>query len=245
MRTRARLVIAISIVVLSACSGESAPRERPLTGDEASTMAGVQFSNMRAGGATFEVVASSTVTGETLSMSGVVDWARHAGRATVTAGGSEAAVTEIAWAGAQVLERRSDVAALLPGLGFAPDAWILRPIDTRSRSIDRVAAILTKLSSEDQENAILIQQTEGSAWMRTDVLRGAPVDVLRFGKQTLYWLDSTSKELLRFEGNNASFTAPVIIDFLERGPREVPLPGVAEVVEVSKIRDLYDALTAR
>ena len=245
MNSRRRLLsIAVLGCIFASCSGDVTPRERPLTGDEAATLASVQFANKEAGGSVFQVVASSTVTGETLSMSGVVDWERHSGRVTVDAQGFESPVTDIAWAGTQVLERRGDVAGLLPGLGFSADSWILRPLEPATRSIDRAIAILLKLSSTNQENALLIQQTEGSAWLRTDVLRDINVEVLRYGKQTIYWLESTTKALLRFEGNSASLTSPIIIDFIERGPQKISLPRVEDVIEVSRIKDLYGALTS-
>lgn len=233
----------VATVIVAACGGESTPKERPLTGDEAASMAAVQYDNMQAGGAVFEVAAAVTSTGESVSMSGVVDWARHTGRATVSAKGQESPVTEVAWAGSDILERRADLIASLPNLGHKPDSWILRPLDPTRRTLDRIVAILLRLSSTEPDNAILIQQTEGSAWMRTDTLRGRDVDVMRYGKQTIYWLDSGTGEMLRFEGNAASLNAPVVIDFVDRGRQTIDLPPASGVVPVSEIKDLYDAVT--
>ena len=242
-RRIALLVGCLTGAALTSCGGGSTAQERPLTGEEAALMAAVQYGNMQASGARFEVAAAVTATGEQISMSGTLDWVEHSGRAVVTARGKEAAVTEVAWARGGVLERRSDLTEVLPNFGFAADSWILRPLDSRTRSLDRIIEILLRLSSTEPDNAVLIQQTEGSAWMRTDTLRGTEVDVMRYGKQTIYWLDATSGELLRFEGNNAAFNAPVVVDFTERGPQKVVLPAEGDVVPVAEIREIYGAFT--
>lgn len=244
--TRSRLLtsVALSVIVVGACGGgTSTPSERPLTGEEASRMAAVQYDNLRVGGADFTVAAAIAATGEEISLSGTVDWKGHMGRARVSARGREAPLTEIAWVGGNILERRSDVAPLLSGLGYSAESWILRPSDPTSRSIDRIVALLARLSSSEPDNALIIQQKEGSAWMRTDTLRGTPVEVLRYGTQTIYWLDAGTGELLRFEGNSSALNAPVIADFTSRGPRTIALPAPTEAVQVDQIMDLYGAIT--
>jgi len=235
--------IIAALTIVAACGGESTPKERPLTGDEAASMAVVQLNNMQDGGAVFEAVAAVTSTGESLTMSGLVDWEKHTGRASVVAKGKEAPVTELAWAGDKVLERRIDLAAMLPSLGLASDAWILRSLDLTKRTLDRIVAILLRLASTEPDNALLIQQTEGSSWMRTDTLRGRKVDVMRYGKQTIYWLDATTGEMLRFEGNSTGLNAPIVIDFIERGRQTIDLPLPRDVVPVSEIEDFYGAVT--
>lgn len=241
---RSRMVVVAGVIaLLPACTGGETRGERPLTSDEAAAMAAVQYSNLQVGGAKFEIAAAVAATGESVAMSGSVDWATHTGRATVTARGREAPVTEVAWVGDRVFERRADTASLLPGLGYPADAWILRPLAPSTRSIDRIIVILDRLSSTEPDNAILIQQTEGSAWLRNDSLRGRDATVVRYGRQTIYWLDAGTSELLRFEGNNAALNAPVVIDLLERGRRTIEPPRPGDVVAVTEIEDLYRALT--
>lgn len=79
--------------------------------------------------------------------------------------------------------------------------------------------------------------------MRTDTLRGRKVDVMRYGKQTIYWLDATTGEMLRFEGNSTGLNAPIVIDFIERGRQTIDLPLPRDVVPVSEIEDFYGAVT--
>ena len=237
-----RILFVTAMVLVAACgNGETTNTERPLTSDEAGLMAMVQYSNLQAGGATVEVASTSTVTGESVSLRGEVDWADHSGRVLVSANGEESGVSEIAWVNEQVFERRRDVAEILQSLGLAPDTWITRQMDPVNRPVDRVIAILMRLSSNEPDNAVLIQQQEGSAFMRTDTWRNSPVNVFRFGKQTLYWLDSETGDLRRFEGNNSSFTAPVIIDVVERSAKTIPLPAENEVVPISRIREVYES----
>lgn len=238
-RRRVSCVFAAA-VFLTACGGNgSADTERPLTGDEAGLMAMVQYSNNQVGGATVEVTSANTTTGESVSLRGEVDWFGHSGRVIVSANGEEAGVSEIAWKDTQIFERRRDLAQILPNLEISPDTWITRDIDLVNRPIDRVIAILVRLSSTEPDNAVLIQQKEGSAFVRTDTWRDLPVNVFRYGKQTLYWLDADTGELRRFEGNNSSLTAPVIVDVVERSKKSIPLPAKNEVIPASQIRELY------
>lgn len=241
-RRRTAVLVVAALAVTASCGGETTT-ERPLTGQEASRMAAIQVTNMRDGGATFEVATADTATGLRLSLRGDVDWADHSGRATVGSGDTRWPVTEVAWLGGTVLERRTDAAPLLVALGFPPDAWVSRPIDPANAPIDRIIGILMKLSSTDPDNAILIQQQEGSAFLREDVLRGDPVDVLRYGTRSVYWVEAGTDALKRFEGNNASFTSPVIIDFEDRGPRDVPLPDKSLVVPHDRLRSLGGTTT--
>ena len=243
MRRTLRVLGVAAVTLVAACGGgdDSGNSERPLTGEEAGLMAMVQYSNMQIGGATVEVASASTVTNESVSLRGEVDWADHTGRVLVSANGKEAGVSEIAWTGGQIFERRRDLAQILPSLGYAPDTWITRQIDPVNRPVDRVIAILVRLSSTEPDNAVLIQQEEGSAFIRTDTWRDSPVNVFRYGNQTHYWLDADTGDLRRFEGNNSTFTAPVIIDIIERSEKTIPLPAVDDVVPVSRIRELYES----
>jgi hypothetical protein len=97
------------------------------------------------------------------------------------------------------------------------------------------------LASTERGNALLIQQKEGSQFLRPDVLRGQKVFVLRYGKSLRYWVDQSTSELLRFEGDSTSGTAPIVVDFMAFGPRTIPRPPQDSVVPVSAISELYDA----
>ena len=237
-------VFVVTVLSLAACGGSESPSERALTSDEAAILANVQYSNLQVGGAAFEIAAADTASNTSLSIVGEIDWTTHRGRAIVNASGREAGVVEVTWDLNQILERRRDVGALLTQLGYAPDAWIARPPDLTNRDLDRVIGIVAGMASEQPDNAILIQQKEGSAFVRNDMWKNTPVKVFRYGERSLYWIDAASDELRRFEGNNSQGNRPVIIDFVERKARRVTLPAKRTIVPISAIQEKYAASTS-
>jgi hypothetical protein len=97
---------------------------------------------------------------------------------------------------------------------------------------------VTGLVAKTPENSQLILQTEGSAFLREDVLREKPVLVLRYGKRSIFWLNASTKSLMRFEGNDSTSQFPVVIDFLQLGSRTLSLPRDAQVVNLSDHMEL-------
>ena len=241
IRSRAcRALAAVALLVVSAC-GSSAPKERPLTTDEADRLAGVLFANHEAGGATFTLNTTFTGTGSTLAMSGIVDWSTFSGQATVTATGQESGVTEVFWNQKVIVERRPALDAVLAATGRPGARYMYRAVDTGKRQLDRAIGILLGLASAQRENAILISQKEGSAFLRTDKWRGETVDVLRYGSQNRFWLQQGTSVLRRFDGNAAAGGAPIIIDFLQTGKRSVSPPPQSLVVSADEIKEAYAA----
>lgn len=234
------------VLLLAACGGEKTTTERPLTTDEAAILAEVQFKNHEVGGAEFSVSAAFVNMGESIQMSGVVDWKNHHGRARVVGQGVEAGVTEVVWSENVVFEHRPNISQILAMNGRQGAYFIARPPQTSQRLVDRVIGIITALSSKERDNALLIQQKEGSLFLRADTIRDRKADVLRYGSINRFWIDSETLELLRFEGDSKSGTAPVVIDFLKFGPQTIPAPRQSTVVSVSEIQSIYDsALSAR
>lgn len=247
-RTRAtrRLLVVSAIVVggLSSCGDEAAvSTERPLTFDEASMLANVQRLNALDGGAVVEVVSSFLIDGSTVSMRAEVDWSTHTGHALVVATGTEQAIAEVFWNDTTVFERIPSLDPLLAGRGAPSIRYVARPADTENRQLDRAIALLVGLAAEAPDNPVLLQQKEGSAFLRDDVLRGEAVTVLRFGQQTVYWLDAGGA-MHRFEGNSAAKNAPIIVDVYERGAQQITFPDPSTVIAVDAIRELYDAVVS-
>lgn len=241
MRRHSAITVA-AIVLLTACgSSKSAEKEHPLTSDEAARLAGVQVANHQALGAAFEVNTTFTTTGDTLYMAGDIDWVNHAGHAMVSAKGAEAATTEIIWGPQVVIERRPHLDTILTEMGMPNAKFIVRKPDPARRQIDRAIAILTGLSAEQPENALLIQQKQGSAFMRSDVWRGKPVEVLRFGTQNRYWVETGTSVLRRFDGNAQNGTAPIVIDFISFGKKSIPLPKKQYVVAFDDVQGVYNS----
>lgn len=246
-----RWLAAVVLVVLAACGGgqsdatsTTVPGPAPLTDDQAARLAQSGFANLQSGGAVFEAYSAFLVgePRETVSMYGEVDWAGHTGRVIVRSeGGRDASVAEVYWTKDTVFERRPAMDVLVEARGGPAQAWIARPAEPSTRQLDRLIGLVAVLASEQPDNALLIQQTEGSSYLRDDVLRDTPVEVLRYGTRNMHWLSQTDGLLMRFEGNSAGGTAPTIIDILERRAVEVPAPPEADVVLAASLGELYEA----
>lgn len=206
-------------------------------------MADVQFDNYDVGGARFEVATTFTVTGDTLYLSGSVDWMNHEGRATVRATGAESGITEVWWNETVILERRPSLDAVLAGLGYESVRYLARPPATSTRQIDRAIAIVMALASEERQNPVLIQQEDGSAYLRDDTLRDSDVEVLRYGQRNQYWLSVDDATLMRFDGNSANGSAPIVVDLLQRGVQDIPRPADAEVLAIDAVPEIYESIS--
>jgi len=251
MRWRAALVGVLALV--AACGGGGSPATtvptgpQPLNDDQAARLAQSGFLNAQSGGARFEANSAFLVgePRETVSLVGEVDWKRHVGRALVRTNGADASLTEVYWERDVLLERRPAMDVLVAARGGPEQAWIARSPDPSGRQVDRLVALVMALASEQPDNALLIQQTEGSSFIRADELRGAPVEVLRYGTRNLHWLAAADGNLMRFEGNSAGGTAPTIIDLIERGPVDIPAPPPVDVVAATDMAELYQAFVGR
>jgi hypothetical protein len=227
------------VIALSACSNQEVSQERPLTAEEASVLAEVLSRNHEAGGASFSLSARAGFQGGTITLEGDIDWVNHRGAARVFGGSLPHPVTNVWWSAEIVGERRpsldQEVLTLLPGVR---NPILARPPDSSRRRLDQLLAIVTGLVAKTPENSQLILQTEGSAFLREDVLREKPVLVLRYGKRSIFWLNASTKSLMRFEGNDSTSQFPVVIDFLQLGSRTLSLPRDAQVVNLSDHMEL-------
>lgn len=243
-----RLVLFVSAAALAvgcASSNKTTQSERPLTFDEATQLASVQKRNYDDQGAVVRVSTAFTGTGDSMSMEAEIDWPGHQGHGVLSGRGMEEGISEVFWVADAVLERRPALNVVLRGRGFAGVEFVARPPETDKRLLDRAVAVVVGLASKDPDNALLVQQKTGSAFLRNDVLRGKPVVVLRYGERNIYWLDQATGEMLRFEGNAAALTAPIIVDVLERGKRSITFPLASAVTEVGAIKEIYETVTQR
>jgi hypothetical protein len=217
--------------------------ERPLSAEEAAQLATVQKLNYDSAGAVVEVNTAFTTTGDTLSMQAQVDWQHHSGHGGVVAKGAEAGITEVYWTQTSVLELRPALNVVLQGRGYQGIDWVARPPDSAKRQLDRAIAVVVGLASKEPDNALLVQQQPGSAFVRTDTLRGTPVDLLRYGKRNTYWVDPKTGQMLRFEGNAEGLTAPIIVDILQRGAQTITFRLASAVVLATDIPQIYETVT--
>lgn len=241
------LVVALALLV-TACGGSSSPSStsRPLTSDEAGRLASTLYANHLGAGASFSAHSAflAVTPQQSLDLQGEMDWTDHVGRAYVSGNGPNAGLTEVIWDSTTIYERRPGLDPLIAGLGGPASPWIARPPEPQKRQLDRLLAIITGLAAEQAENATLIQQTEGSSYLRPDTLRETSVDVMRYGTRNIYWVQSESDRMLRFEGNSEGGTTPTIVDLLERHAVTLTVPPPQYVVAVASIRTLYDAATS-
>ena len=171
------------------------------------------------------------MTGETITLEGLIDWSAIRGRAFVQGYSDDRGpVSEIAWTADAVAELRPNAAEALAVRGDLPDAFILRPVDITGNPLDRLIAVVTGLAIAQPDNAQLIIQNPGSGFLRRDTLRGIEVEVLRYSDRSILWIDPVSGRLLRFEGTNSLGGAPIIIDLLEIGPVAFELPPVSDLL---------------
>lgn len=243
-------MIAVPALVLgalgSACSDPaegSGSDGTPLTTEQAQRLAESLHRNYEAGGAAF-TLSARLPDGSSLVLEGEIDFVGHIGQAVVQATGAEAAVTEVVWSDAAVLERRPELNERLAESGRGLFAFVARAPDPDGRDLDALLGVITGLASERADNALLVQQQAGSAWLRADELRGSEADVMRYGDRTIYWLDASTGALLRFEGDTELGNRPFVIDLTNPGPRSIVGPAAAAVVDIDDVRDLYEVSEA-
>lgn len=246
MRVRIACVAVTVAAFVAACGGsDEATGPQPLTRQQAERLSQAGYTNYLAKGAEFEANSAFLGPGgsQSLTMVGQIDWERHAGRAVVRGEGREAGISEVYWEETFILERRPAMDAIISGLGGPMTPWIARPPDPSKIQLDRLVGLLVGLASEQPDNALLVQQKEGSEFMRNDTLRDTAVEVLRYGNRNIYWLDSADGSMVRFEGNSAGGNAPVVIDVLARKAVTLTRPTEADIVPVERIAEAYAAVT--
>lgn len=239
-----RVVVVGSLLVSCGGSDDKSGEPAPLTQVQAERLSQAGYTNYLAKGAEFEANSAFLGPGgnQSLTLTGLIDWEHHAGRAVVRGDGREAGITEVYWEETFILERRPAMDAIVSGLGGPSAPWIARPPDPSTQQLDRLIGLIVGLASEQPDNALLVQQKEGSEFMRNDTLRDTAVEVLRYGNRNIYWLDAADGSMLRFEGNSAAGNAPVVIDILERKAVDAPRPAAPDVVPVDRVAEAYAAI---
>lgn len=204
-------------------------------------LAEVLAKNYRSAGAVFAVTTLDRPGGTPVRLDGRLDWANHIGEANLTVDAGRAP-SIIGWRRDVVLERWPAADDVLIGMG-APNAPVIVRPPNLQRRLDQIISILVGLAGERPDNAQLVLQTEGSAFLREDELRGTPVVVMRFGSRNVYWLSAATGEMLRFEARSAEGDLPVIVDVFERGPETITLPDASQWIAVDDVAEVYAGLS--
>ncbi|MCB0966763.1 MAG: hypothetical protein KDB37_08000 [Ilumatobacter sp.] len=233
-----RVLLAALVLVAAACGGgqpevELDPDERAVTDDEAARLAETLVTNRELGGADFSITARLP-NGATATLDGEVDWADHAGRATVTTSEGPAAVSEVVWTETDVYERIPDLTDLAAQIGQDVD-WVSRAPDPDGRDIDAMIEVVLGLSAEEVDNAVLIQQEPGTAFLRDDTVdtEGVDVEVFRYGTGTILWLEAGGTTMWRFE--SLSNERPLVADLADHGPRTIEIPDAVPALDVAEL----------
>lgn len=210
-------------LVSSACGSHNSDEPRPLTRTEADVLSQMLYTNYESQGARFEVAARSFNGDGTVVLSGVVDWRDHSGLATVRGlGAGQDTVTAVAWTQNAIAEQRPGWAARLAGQD--PNSFFIRGVEKETNQLDQLVAVVTALATTQPENAQLILQNEGARFVRTDVLRGRAVNVMRYSDSLGYWVDAATGSMLRMEAVDSSGNWPTVVDILSTGPQTFSLP---------------------
>jgi hypothetical protein len=239
---RVLLVPLVGLVLTSCGSSEPKTTERQLTLDEASLLSQASFNNYDGGGATFDVNTVTAPGGPQLRLMGAIDWRTHTGTAEVSTTIPDTTLKNVWWRDDGVLELRPQLKDTISAISSVEYPVLLRRPD-KSRRLDQVLAIITGLASEQAENAQLVLQKEGSAYLRHDVLRGKQVAVLRYGNQSIFWIDTETQKCLRFEGINQLGNQPIVIDFIQHGPQAIRLPPQEAWVDVEGNEQLLQLIS--
>lgn len=252
---RFRLLAAcVALVATAAACTSSKPKGAtstepgtPLTLAQAEVLAGILAKNYEAGGAVFTVtVPYSDQT--TYSMNGSIDYTKGTAQSTLrisSNGGKDTADSQLLWTKTEVLEQLPGLTEAVAAKGRPGVTYVSRPMTTTSPQ-DVVLNLVLGTASAQRENPALIQQgtDQGTAaFLRTDTLRGVPVDVFRFGKRTTFWVAKESGDMMRLEATLAIAPGVTVMDILEHKPVAIPGPKVSEVVLATEIPDIMKDLT--
>jgi len=253
VRSRSALTSVIALVVLPlfstllvACGDDDAMKisdeSRPLTAEEAGTLAQVLYNNYELGGADFVATSVSEPGGSQVYVQGIIDWKTHTGHAGVQTQIPDAQISEVYWQANVVAERRPTFDQILMGRGAPPEPVVVRAPNMNLR-LDQMLAVVTGLATQQPENAQLILQNPTAEFVRNDTLWSTDVVVMRYGKRSLYWVDTATGRLMRFEGNNEQGNLPIIVDFPQAGARTIDLPTQDRLITQENLADLNGALT--
>lgn len=226
------------------CGGGDEPQAatalpgKPLTRAQANLLAGVLYRNYQQGMGHFEAAALAGPEGGTITLVGDVDYRKHQGHARVFSDAGPDKVEEVVWDSDTALEYRPGMLGVVrkakPGA-----VLIARSPDRQRRRLDQIIEVITALAAPRRENPQLIRQRRQARFIRDDVLRGTPVQVLRYGPLTTVWVDPKTGRMLRFESSNQDKTAPIVVDLAGTQAKSIQSPPMGAVVAADQLGDAW------
>jgi len=189
------------------------------------------------GGARVEVRFESS--GRTVTMTGVVDWAGHAGDLDVVdaaadpAAGTNADDTdryEVRFTADHVYESLDDAEVdRLAAAGRPGVRWAVRAPSPSDDPLDRILALLISFAAEQPDNPALLAGKGYTLASREDDA-GSAVTTYRSATDALYGVDDELGVLVRFQGVVAGIDEPVTVDLSDHGAHAVDVPEAATTV---------------
>lgn len=244
--TRARfasLGVAGALLVAACGGGTESIRApvspaRALTAGEAGLLAGVLARNLDAAGAHF--TASATIDGAPVRLEGVVNWARHAGAASLRVGSIPP--YEVRWTADAVFRALPGLAERMASRGRPGVRWVVLPADPKSRRLDVVIGLLVGLAATTADNPVNLQRQSDVRALGERTVDGHLVDVFRKGRIEL-WVDRQDAMLRRAVAQLAFTESGLQIDVSDFGPRPLTVPDQEQIVDGREIPEIYRDLT--
>jgi hypothetical protein len=183
-----RVLLATGALLIGAgCSSDDQPAPvpsstttapQPLDLEQAQRLASMRPANYRAGAGAF--TTTIRVDGDSVSLSGVVDWHTHAGSAVFRAAGRTDAGGNglMQWDFRNVAAHPGGVVDGPPPAAPADGNWQVRSLDPTSSALDTLFLLLLNLAGEQADNPQLLQQGD-SRFIGTEVIDGAETWIIR------------------------------------------------------------------
>lgn len=201
------------------------------TSDDLDQLSLFLLRDYQAGGAQVEVRFASA--GRTVTMTGVVDWADHAGDLEVVDAGEDGAAGggtdryEVRFTADHVYESLpAEEVDRLAAAGRPGVTWSVRAPAPADDPLDRVLALLVSFAAEQPDNPALLASKGFTVEDRQPVGERAAT-TFRSSTDALYAVDDEQGVLLRFQGVVAGIDEPVTVDLSGFGARSVEVPEEA------------------
>lgn len=174
------VTLLLGATFLTACTSpaerDSSEQPRVLTQEESERLATSRWRNVDAGTRTF--TTTLTAEGQTLDVTGLINFTTHTGTAAMGVDGASDAQL-VAW-DVTLVRVHPAVEGIDPTVGEAPpvdsDQWQSRPLDAAATAVDALLLVLLSLGSDQPENPLLLRQS-ATKWLASDTVNGIAVDV--------------------------------------------------------------------
>lgn len=250
LKPTAAAFLATCLLFASACTDDDTPEDTATTttsvaGDkptaaQSQLLARTLFQNHELAGATVEVTVTDET--DTITFDMEVDFVEHSGSGEITttlAVDDPSNYTRFAYYEGSLFE-------FVPGLadqisedgGESPSDWIERSFE-QSIVADLVIQLVQGLSTDDEDNPVLIQSQGDIGVLGTDTFDGVEVTKFNIGDRIEIWVDADGI-MKRTIATITGFAPKIDVRIVEHGERDIELPDSNDLGAVAAS---YTALT--